>query len=297
MIKIKTPIRYAGGKSKAIKHIIKYIPSNVNEIISPFIGGGSLEVYLSNELNKKVIGYDVFDILVNYWQVQLNNPIKLYNELKKLKPTKGVYTEIKDNLKKWDKSQKLFSKLSTTYYDDDSIKLTNIEGAAYYYFNHNLSYGPMYMGWLSSIYKNNDKKYNAMINRVKNFTCPNLSVYQSDFEQVLKEHRNDFLYLDPPYLLGESKDNKMFKGIYPNPNYAIHHNSFDHEKLRDLLYNHRGGFILSYNNCDIVNEWYKDFDIYYPEWMYSYGQGETRIGKNKINNNPKQSHEILIIKK
>jgi len=30
---------------------------------------------------------------------------------------------------------------------------------------------------------------------------------------------------------------------------------------------------------------------------YSYGQGETRIGANKENNNPKKSHEILIVKK
>ena len=41
---------------------------------------------------------------------------------------------------------------------------------------------------------------------------------------------------------------------------------------------------------------YKGFKFKTPEWAYSYGQGETRIGKNKKNNDPKQSHEILIIK-
>jgi len=171
MAKIKTTIRYAGGKSKAIKHIIKHIPNNIDTIVSPFVGGGSLEVYLANELNKKVIGYDVFDILVNFWQIQLSNPVELYNELNKLKPTKDVYDKIKDKLKKWGKSQNLFLELKTTYYNDNPIELTDIQGAAYYYFNHNLSYGPMYMGWLSSIYKDNEKKYKAMINRVKNFKC------------------------------------------------------------------------------------------------------------------------------
>jgi hypothetical protein len=39
---------------------------------------------------------------------------------------------------------------------------------------------------------------------------------------------------------------------------------------------------------------YKNFNLYFPTWYYSYGQGETRIGKNKSNNNPKDSHEILI---
>ena len=43
----KTPIRYAGGKTRAIKHIIPYFPKDLKNVISPFMGGGSLEVYLT----------------------------------------------------------------------------------------------------------------------------------------------------------------------------------------------------------------------------------------------------------
>ena len=94
----------------------------------------------------------------------------------------------------------------------------------------------------------------------------------------------------------KSEDNKMFKGVYPNNNFPVHHTHFDHEKLRDLLHSHDGKFILSYNDCDWIRENYKDFTFKTPKWAYSYGQGETRIGKNKQNNDPKKSHEILIIK-
>jgi len=104
------------------------------------------------------------------------------------------------------------------------------------------------------------------------------------------------LYLDPPYYMKKDSDNKMFKPIYPNSNWAIHHEHFNHEQLRDLLHNHKGKFILSYNNCETIREYYKDFTQVFPKWAYSYGQGETRIGKNKDNNDPKESHEILIIK-
>ena len=52
-----------------------------------------------------------------------------------------------------------------------------------------------------------------------------------------------------------------------------------------------------YNFKELRNELIKKgFKFKTPEWAYSYGQGETRIGKNKKNNDPKQSHEILIIK-
>jgi DNA adenine methylase len=92
----------------------------------------------------------------------------------------------------------------------------------------------------------------------------------------------------------------MFRGIYPQRNFPIHHNNFNHEKLRDLLYQHKGGFILSYNDCSIIREWYKDFEIVEVAWQYTMGQGETRIGFNRMKENRthvKQSHEILIIKK
>ena len=34
----KTPIRYAGGKSRAIKHIMPYFPNNLEYVVSPFHG-------------------------------------------------------------------------------------------------------------------------------------------------------------------------------------------------------------------------------------------------------------------
>ena len=63
------------------------------------------------------------------------------------------------------------------------------------------------------------------------------------------------------------------------------------------LSRHKGPFILSYNNCETIRDWYSEYEIVYPEWHYSYALGEKRIGKNKVNNDPKKSHEILIIKR
>ena len=86
-----SPLRYAGGKSNAIGIILENIPKNINKVVSLFIGGGSFECVLSKHLNIEVIGYDIFDLLVNYWNVQLNNPEILYEELKKLKISKEDY--------------------------------------------------------------------------------------------------------------------------------------------------------------------------------------------------------------
>lgn len=295
---MKTPIRYAGGKSKAIKIITPYV-KDVNKIVSPFIGGGSLEVHWAS-MGKEVIGYDLFDVLVNFWNVLLNNKVELVEKLKEITPTGEEYNRIKEILMKWDNTQNMLKDWKTKHYvREDVITLDKITAAAYYYFNHNTSYGPGYLGWGSSVYLK-EKKWNDMIDKISKFNLPTLSVNQASFETVIPKHSEDFLYLDPPYYLEKDSDNKMFTGIYPMRNIPVHHNGFDHEKLKDLLHSHKGGFVLSYNNCETIREYYKDFELFYPEWSYSMGNGETRIGKNREEmgiTNSKESHEILIVKR
>ena len=296
---MKTPIRYAGGKSKAYNIITEQIPKLPlpNRIISPFMGGGSLESRWSSELDIPVVGFDIFYPLINFWNVLLDDSNALADKLETLKPTKELYKEVKEKLLCWNVSQEMLKDWTTDYYKRDTIQLSNLESAAYYFYNHNLSYGPMYLGWISKIYEDKDK-WSAAIKRIREYKNPNLSIEKGSFEDVIPEYENDFLYLDPPYYLEKDKDNKMFKGIYPNANFDVHHTGFNHELLRDLLHNHKGKFILSYNNCETVREYYKDFELCYPEWHYSYALGETRIGKHKeeVGNESKKSHEILVIK-
>jgi len=274
-----SPIRYAGGKTLAVGHVIELVPTNIKRIISPFFGGGSIEIALSKYLDLEVKGYEVFDILVNYWKYQLENPKLLYEELKKLKPTKAEFERIRKILNKiWKKE----------------ITLDPLTLAVYFVYNFNLSYGPGFMGWSSDIYLKEDR-YKKIIEKIRDFDPKDLKVECADFQKIIKEYSNDFLYCDPPYYLGE--DSKMFRGIYPMRNIPVHHNDFKHEVLRDLLKNHKGGFILSYNNCPKIREYYKEFQQFFPSWQYTMGQGEKRIGKNRIENgngHTKESHEILI---
>jgi len=277
---VETPIRYAGGKSLAVGYIVELLPDNIKRLVSPFFGGGSVEIACNKYLGLEVIGYDIFDILVNYWEIQIERPKNLFKKLSKFNPDKETYNEVKERLKAHWEGRK---------------KLPPLDLAAHYYFNHNLSYGPGFLGWPSKVYLNKER-YRAMIEKVRDFSVSNLKVECASFEEAFEKYPNDFFYCDPPYYLGG--DSKMFVGIYPMRNFPIHHNNFNHEKLRDLLKQHKGGFILSYNNCTTIREWYKEYEQYFPSWQYTMGQGETRIGENRrkngTNNHVKESHEILI---
>lgn len=272
-------IRYPGGKSLAVGHVVELLPDNLKKVVSPFFGGGSIEIALSSKLGLEVLGYEIFDILCNYWKFQIEEPELLYKELKQLKPNKTQFEKIRLILNEvW----------------RDGLKLDPLTLAVYYVYNFNLSYGPGFMGWSSDIYLN-ETKYLKMIERIRDFDPGNLEVKCADFKDILSKHKDDFLYLDPPYYIGENS--KMFKGIYPMRNIPVHHNGFKHELLKDILVKHKGGFILSYNDCPTIREYYKDFKQFFPSWQYTMGQGEVRIGKNRIENGDdhiKQSHEILI---
>ena len=41
---LKTPLRYPGGKSKAIKTLSPWFPKTISEYREPFIGGGSIAI-------------------------------------------------------------------------------------------------------------------------------------------------------------------------------------------------------------------------------------------------------------
>jgi len=293
---MQTPIRYQSGKSNAYNIITEQLTtlSLPERIISPFIGGGSLESRWSSELGVEVIGYDIFDALTNFWNVLLTDSDGLADKLALLPPTKDKYKEIKELLIQWDYTQEMLSEWKTDYYKRDSITLDNLTAAAYYYYNHNLSYGPMYLGWMSKIYESQDKWDNA-VTSIREYKNPNLSVRKGTFDEVIPNHTNDFLYLDPPYYINKDKDNKLYKGLYPNANIAVHHKGFDHKQLRDLLHNHNGNFILSYNDCETIREYYKDFEILYPKWENSNAYNTDRVGI--IEQKYQECSEILICKK
>lgn len=279
---VGSPLRYAGGKSLAVGHIIEHFPTNIGEVVSPFLGGGSVEIAIANELGVPVKAYDIFDILTNYWEMQLVSPIELAQQISQWDCDKATYKEVKERLK--------------AHWQSEATIKRPLELAAHYWFNHNLSYGPGFLGWMSKIYEQ-PLRYERLLNKVRDFRCLNLSVGSSDFEKTLLSHPRAFLYCDPPYYL--EGDSKMFRGIYPQRNFPVHHKDFDHSKLRDLLHAHSGGFILSYNDCSTIRKWYSDFRIVEVGWQYTLGQGETRIGFNRINNGAghiKKSHELLIIK-
>ena len=71
----ETPLRYFGGKSRGVPALMQFVPQDDTEVVSPFVGGASLELALTGR-GIRVFGYDEFPPVVNFWQCMLCSPDK-----------------------------------------------------------------------------------------------------------------------------------------------------------------------------------------------------------------------------
>ena len=145
-------------------------------------------------------------MLVNFWNVLIHKKEDFIKELKKFEINKEEFTYNRhvllnywNKIKPKDLNYKTLKevelkKKDLTLLDDDEIMQ-----AVYYYYNMTLSYGPMFLRWPSSNEIKKDK-FKRRIAYLESLNLTNLKEC-SDFEEVIKKHKDEFIFLDPPYYL------------------------------------------------------------------------------------------------
>ncbi len=244
----KSPLRYPGGKSRAVKQILDMLPQGIDTLCSPFVGGGSIELACSSR-GVRVFGYDAFSPVVNFWQEVLKNPSGLADMVRKYHPL----------------SRSKFYALQKRYVE---LKDKRDLAATFFVLNRASFSGTTLSGGMST---GHPRFTEQTIQRLANFQSEGFSVEQADFKSSIPKHDSDFLYLDPPYANGGN-----LYGIKGD-----HHSGFDHEGLAGIL-KKRGGWLLSYNDCEMVRDLYSGFKTLTPAWSYG------------MNAN-KKSSEILVM--
>ena len=79
---IRSTLRYPGGKTRGVEFITQFFPKNLDKLLSPFFGGGSIKLSAAAK-GTTVYGYDIFFPLVEFWQCLTTHPIELATEVEK----------------------------------------------------------------------------------------------------------------------------------------------------------------------------------------------------------------------
>ena len=237
---VRSPLRYPGGKSKAVKTILKYLPRGLKTLVSPFMGGGSVELAVASK-GARVYGYDAFEPLVFFWQAVLNYPESLAGVVRQYHPldSRDFY-----------ELQKLMKAGEIT--DRQRI------AAVFFALNRASFSGVTLSGGMSP---SHPRFTQDTIQQLKRFHSPRLTVEKADFAESIARHPDDFLYCDPPYLL----ENSNLYGKNGNM-----HAGFDHQKLASLLKG-REKWVLSYNDSAEIRDLYagEGREVVSLNWHYS----------------------------
>jgi DNA adenine methylase len=229
----RSPLRYPGGKSRAVKSIYAVIPKEEKTLCSPFLGGASLELACTTRM--EVYGSDIFQPLVTFWDVLLKEPEKLITSVEKYYPLSS---------KKFYNLQKIYRTLT------DEVELA----AAFFVLNRASFSGTTASGGMSP---GHPRFTHSAIERLRKFSVSNFHVECADYQDVIPKHENDFLYLDPPYMNGQA--------LYGDRGST--HKGFDHKALAELL-GKRDRWIMSYNDCEEIRNLYPKNNILTVDWIY-----------------------------
>lgn len=96
-----SPLRYPGGKNRLIDYISTLMrPGKCDTLISPFLGGGSVELsLLESGVVKKLVLNDLDYGIASLWWSMLNLPDALISRIESFKPTHKAYFEAQQMIK------------------------------------------------------------------------------------------------------------------------------------------------------------------------------------------------------
>lgn len=179
-------IRWAGGKTRLLKHILPLTPTRIENYFEPFVGGGAVYLAIHEDVSGKAFLSDLNPHLVAGW-----NGLKSYSE------------ELDSLLR----LHEFFDSESHFYNVRSQEPRDETEMAARFLYlnatswNHlwreNSKTGAMNAPWGKRSFRVPEKQ--ALSEFSQCLTKAQISV--SDFREALKNPKlGDFVYLDPPYL-------------------------------------------------------------------------------------------------
>ena len=235
---LKTPLRYPGGKSRAIKKMAPYFPplGDYAEYREPFLGGGSVALYVAQTYpNISIWVNDLYEPLYTFWKQLQISGTKLTNELRQLKSrypdrgsARGLFLEAREYLNRDLFNSEPFHR-AVSFYVVNKCSFSGLTESSS--FSAQASDQNFSMRGIEKL-----PYYSELIQK---WHITNLS-----YEKLMTDDDGVFLYLDPPYSI---KDNLYGKK-------GTMHSGFSHETFHKTCDKYKVDQMISYNSDNLIKE-------------------------------------------
>ena len=256
---LKTPLRYPGGKSRAVTKMAQYFPDmrEYVEFREPFLGGGSVAIHMTKTYpHLKITVNDLYEPLINFWSNLQMFGTELYTDLKNLKTANCNQ----------DSARCLFAEMKDVI--NDKTK-TDLERAVAFYVVNKCSFSGLTESSSFSAQASDSNFSMRGIEKLPEYSeiISHWHINSYSYEYCFQNNIHDglFMYLDPPY---DIKDNLYGKK-------GVMHEKFNHDKFAEDCDNQDVSMMVSYNSSQLVKNRFKDwnaveFDLTYT--MRSVGE-------------------------
>ena len=251
----KTPLRYPGGKSRALTKLFQFTPDlkNYTEYREPFLGGGSVALEIGKRYPHIDIWVnDLYEPLYNFWKILQSDGQKLRDILVQLKQrhpdpssAKKLFLDAKDYL-----AQPVGNSIdrAVSFYVVNKCSFSGLtESSA---FSKQASESNFSMNGIEKL-----PEYSLMI---KKWKITNLS-----YELMLHDKEETFIYLDPPY---EIKSN-----LYGRK--GDMHKGFNHDEFASICDKSSSPILISYNSSQLIRERFEEWTV--AEFAHTYTMRST----------------------
>ena len=252
---LKTPLRYPGGKSKALKTLSPWFPQRISEYREPFIGGGSVAInFTKSNPDVPVWINDLYVPLYNFW-VQLRDRGEELSQ--RVREEKQRTLDEGDRDKVTAKAKELFNR-----YKEEIDTYDDFEKSVAFFIMNKCSFSGLTENSTFSQTASNSNFSLVGADKLAQFSklIKNWKITNVDYSEVMKASgsRDTFIFLDPPYDIKDflyGKNREM-------------HKKFDHDRFADDVYNCLYKFMITYNLNDRLLELYKNYNL--KEWKLRY---------------------------
>lgn len=270
---IKSPLRYPGGKSRALPQMKFLLPKEYEEYREPFVGGGSFFIYLRQAFPAlKIWINDLNPELFYFWTHAQIDSERLANEVLKVKTGckdgQGLFNELLgakvDALSGWERAVRFFVLNRITFSG-------LVEAGGY-----------SQMAFLGRFTSSSIERL-AGLGRLLN----GIKITLGDYKDILSTGGKEvFTFLDPPYF--KATKSKLYgKG-------GILHTGFDHDEFADEMKKCAHSWLITYDDSPKIRGNFAFAKIY--DWELQYGMNNYKQGKAEKGNELFISNYTLPIK-
>jgi DNA adenine methylase len=255
---IRTPLRYPGGKFRALKRILAQLPEHMEEFREPFVGGGSVFLAMKRQFGERIRHYWINDLnydLVCFWRYARDDNPALVKAVRAFKTDyAGRGRELHAYLK-----------------DENNIG-TDFERAVRFFVMNRITFSGTIDsgGYSQSAF---DKRFtDSSIERLARIEpyMQDVKITHGDYEPVLHEPGEDvFIFLDPPYYSATKSKLYGHKGDL--------HTGFDHERYAQNMQACPHRWLITYDDSPEIRHLF-NFGCHLVEWQLQYGMNNYKQG-------------------